>query len=96
MEEQGARKTNKLENLNKKLAEAVSKKDYALAATIQGELVKMEEHAAQKMNTLKVRGLYHFFVIIATAYILWQLIFYSGLYLRFYGSVYEGTDHKVT
>ena len=54
MEEQGARKTNKLENLNKKLAEAVSKKDYALAATIQGELVKMEEHAAQKMNKLKV------------------------------------------
>ena len=40
--------------MNKKLAEAVSKKDYALAATLQEELVEMEEHAAQKMNTLKV------------------------------------------
>ena len=40
--------------MNKKLAEAVSKKDYALAATLQEELVEMEEHVAQKMNTLKV------------------------------------------
>ena len=41
--------------MNKKLAEAVSKKDYALAATIQEELVEMEQHAGQE--TIKLEDL---------------------------------------